>query len=90
MSSPRYCAEPGAACRGHRPGAPSQIPELRDSLQSHRPVWAEHAERTKTFIGQLGKTRTTERSRLRGDYDRAQRVIAEIDAAAPPPSKDPA
>ena len=57
---------------------------------SHRPVWAEHAERTKTFIGQLGKTRTTERSRLRGDYDRAQRVIAEIDAAAPPPSKDPA
>ena len=35
MSSPRYCAEPGAACRGHRPGAPSQIPELRDSL--HRP-----------------------------------------------------
>ncbi len=58
--------------------------------QNHRPVWAEHAERTKTFIGQLGKTRTTERSRLRGDYDRAQRVIAEIDAAAPPPSKDPA
>ena len=58
--------------------------------QSHRPVWAEHAERTKTFIGQLGKTRTTERSRLRGDYDRAQRVIAEIDAAAPPPSKDSA
>jgi hypothetical protein len=27
---------------------------------------------------------------LRGDYDRAQRVIAEIDAAAPPPSKDSA
>jgi hypothetical protein len=47
----------------------------------HRPVWAEHAERTKTFIGQLGKTRTVERSRLRNDYDRALRVIAEIDAA---------
>jgi hypothetical protein len=46
-----------------------------------RPVWAEHAERTKTFIGQLGKTRTVERSRLRNDYDRALRVIAEIDAA---------
>ena len=58
--------------------------------QSHRPVWAEHAERTKTFIGQLGKTRTTERSRLRGDYDRALRVIAEINAAATPPSKDSA
>ena len=58
--------------------------------QSHRPVWAEHAERTKTFIGQLGTTRKTERSRLRADYDRAHRVIAEIDAAAPPPSKDSA
>ena len=55
----------------------------------HRPVWAEHADRTKVFIGQLGKTRTTERSRLRNDYDRALRVIAEIDAAtAPTPDKD--
>jgi len=51
---------------------------------SHRPVWAGHAERTKTFLGQLGKTRTTERSRLRGDYDRALRVLAEIDAATAP------
>jgi hypothetical protein len=51
--------------------------------------WAEHADRTKVFIGQLGKTRTTERSRLRNDYDRALRVIAEIDAAtAPTPGKD--
>ena len=32
--------------------------------QAHRPVWAEHAERTKTFLGQLGKTRATERARL--------------------------
>ena len=59
--------------------------------QGHRPIWAEHAERTKTFIGQLGKTRTTEHSRLSGDYDRALRVIAEIDAAtAPTPDKDSA
>ena len=57
---------------------------------SHRPVWAEHAERTKTFLGQLGKTRKTERARLHADYDRALRVIAEIDAAATPPSKDSA
>jgi hypothetical protein len=49
---------------------------------THRPVWAEHAENTKTFLGQLGKTRTAERSRLSGDYDRAQRVIAEIDVAS--------
>jgi len=51
---------------------------------THRPIWAEHAERTKTFIGQLGKTRTIERARLRNDYDRALRVIAEIDAATAP------
>jgi hypothetical protein len=50
----------------------------------HRPVWVEHAERTKTFLGQLGRTRATERDRLTGDYNRALRVIAEIDAATAP------
>lgn len=50
--------------------------------QHHRPVWAEHAERTKTFLGQLGTTRTTERARLQADYDRAVRVITSIDTAA--------
>jgi hypothetical protein len=55
----------------------------------HRPVWAEHAEQTRTFLGQLGKTRATERARLQGDHDRALRVIAEIDAAtAPTPGED--
>jgi len=52
--------------------------------QVHRPVWAEHAERTKTFLGQLGKTRVTERDRLTGDYTRALRIIAEIDAVTTP------
>ncbi|WKN60192.1 site-specific integrase [Rhodococcus opacus] len=47
----------------------------------HRPVWAEHAERTKTFLGQLGTTRATEHERLTSDYNRAQRVITEIDDA---------
>ncbi|MFK0258668.1 site-specific integrase [Streptomyces sp. NPDC090445] len=57
----------------------------------HRPVWAEHAERTKTFLGDLGKTRRTERSRLQNDYDRALRVVAEIDAATlNQPDEDPA
>lgn len=55
----------------------------------HRPVWAEHAERTKTFIGQLGKTRTAEHARLRTDHDRALRVVAEIDTGATPqPDQD--
>lgn len=53
--------------------------------QVHRAVWVEHAERTTTFLGQLGKTRTTERERLTGDHTRALRVIADIDTAA---SKD--
>ncbi|MCX4391470.1 hypothetical protein OG887_00640 [Streptomyces sp. NBC_00053] len=48
----------------------------------HRPVWAEHAERTEIFLGQLGTTRKTERTQLRADYDRALRVVAEIDAAS--------
>jgi integrase len=55
----------------------------------HRPVWAEHAENTKVFLGSLGPGRATEKARLRGDYDRAMRVIAGIDAAAGTPRPDP-
>jgi hypothetical protein len=48
----------------------------------HRPVWAEHAERTATFLGSLGPTRKTEKARLQADHDRAMRVLADIDRAA--------
>jgi hypothetical protein len=48
----------------------------------HRPVWAEHAEQAKTFLGSLGPTRKTEKARLQADYDRAQRVLTAIDTAA--------
>lgn len=48
----------------------------------HRPVWAEHADQTRTFLGSLGPTRKTERARLQADHDRALRVLAAIDAAA--------
>jgi len=48
----------------------------------HRPIWAEHAESTRTFLGQLGPTRKTERARLQAEYDRAVRVLARIDEAA--------
>jgi hypothetical protein len=48
----------------------------------HRPVWAEHAENTKTFPGQLGPTRKTERKRLETEYERTVRVLARIDEAA--------
>jgi hypothetical protein len=56
----------------------------------HRPVWSEHAERTRTFLGQIGAARKTERTRLQADYDRAARVIAEIDAAADAYDEEPA
>lgn len=46
----------------------------------HRPVWAEHTQQTKTFLGSLGPTRKTERARLQADHDRALRVLASIDA----------
>ena len=48
----------------------------------HRPVWAEHAENTKTFLGQLGRPQKTERKRLEAEYDRAVRVLERIDQAA--------
>ncbi|GAA2637968.1 hypothetical protein SMC26_23110 [Actinomadura fulvescens] len=47
----------------------------------HRSVWADHADKTKTFLGELGPTRRTERTRLQADYDRATRVITAIDTA---------
>ena len=47
----------------------------------HRPVWAGAAEQARTFLGSLGPTRKTEKARLQADYDRAQRVLTEIDAA---------
>jgi hypothetical protein len=48
----------------------------------HRPVWAQHAEQTRTFLGDLGPTRKTEKARLQGDLDRALRVLDAIDATA--------
>jgi hypothetical protein len=55
----------------------------------HRDVWASHAAATKTFLGTLGRTRTTEHTRLQADHDRAIRVIAAIDAAASPATENP-
>ncbi len=48
----------------------------------HRPVWAEHAESTKTFLGQIGRVQKAERKRLEAGYDRAARVLERIDEAA--------
>ena len=79
------------------PGASQPLTGMCDSARCpqathhprHRDVWASHAAATKTFLGALGRTRTTERARMQADYDRAVRVIAGIDAAAPPAAANP-
>jgi len=48
----------------------------------HRPVWAEAARNGKVFIGGLSRGQKTERTRLEAEVARAQRVVAEIDAAS--------
>jgi hypothetical protein len=47
----------------------------------HRPVWADAVTSATAFIGSLGRTRATERTRLQAELDRAQRVLDSIDAA---------
>ena len=49
----------------------------------HRDVWAETVTGSTVFLGTLGRTRKTERTRLQAELDRAQRVVDAIDAAAP-------
>ena len=50
----------------------------------HRDVWADQATTTKVFLDSLGPTRRAERARLQGDFDRATRVLTEIDAGSHP------
>jgi hypothetical protein len=49
----------------------------------HRDVWAETVTSNTVFLGMLGRTRKTERTRLKAELDRARRVLGAIDAAAP-------
>ncbi|MGW0771272.1 hypothetical protein [Streptomyces sp. NPDC002676] len=87
------CLKPAGTPTADRP-----LVGMRDSARCpqathhtcHWPVWADHAERTETFLGQLGTTRKTERTRLKADYDRALRVVAEIDAACTTMNEDSA
>jgi hypothetical protein len=54
----------------------------------HRPVWAETAETTTVFLGQLSRTHTAERSRLQDELDRARTILDAIDAASPAPGRN--
>jgi hypothetical protein len=48
----------------------------------HRPVWAETLRTSRAFIEGLPRAQKTERTRLTAAASRAERVVAEIDAAA--------
>ncbi len=54
----------------------------------HRAVWAERTATTKVFLDSLGPNRKIEKARLQADYDRALRVLAEIDARANPAASE--
>jgi integrase len=54
--------------------------------QVHRPIWDDKAKVLRTFIGGIGKRQATERDRLTAELARAERVLAEIDAAGAGPS----
>jgi hypothetical protein len=47
-------------------------------------VWEQAVQNTTVFLGQLGRAQKTERTRLEAQRDRAQRVLADIDAASTP------
>jgi hypothetical protein len=48
----------------------------------HRPVCEQAVHSTTVFLGNLGRAQKTERARLEVQLDRAQRVLADIDAAS--------
>jgi hypothetical protein len=54
----------------------------------HRPVWETSAATTKVFLGTLARRQTTDRTRLRAQLARAERVVAEIDAASGAPARN--
>jgi hypothetical protein len=94
LGAANYCwfTDPSRALCLKLPGTPNASKPLAGMCDSarcpqathhprHWPVWADHAHQTKTFLGELGPTRKTERARLQRDYDRAQHVLGAIDAA---------
>jgi integrase len=78
------------------PGADKPLAGMCDSARCpqathhpcHRPVWADTVGNTTVFLGALGRTRKTERTRLQAELDRAQRILSAIDAATSTDNKD--
>lgn len=52
----------------------------------HRPIWADTATNTKTFLANLPRGQKAEKTRLTTELERAERVIAQIDTASPAPT----
>lgn len=46
-----------------------------------RPVWASAAATSRGFLSKIGRSQTTEKSRLTAEVERADQVVAAIDAA---------
>ncbi|MGY3061360.1 hypothetical protein ACVWZD_005605 [Streptomyces sp. TE3672] len=73
-------------CPGRTEGRLKRMPLGQGgvSVKTGVPSWGRSSAgvgRTGTFLSQLGTTRRTARTRLQTDYNRALRVVAEIDAA---------
>ncbi|MGW2607665.1 site-specific integrase [Streptomyces mirabilis] len=47
----------------------------------HRPVWASAAANSRVFIGKIGRSQKAEKTRLTAEAERADHVVAAIDAA---------
>ncbi|MER5689645.1 hypothetical protein [Streptomyces sp. NPDC002205] len=47
----------------------------------HRPVWASAAASSRVFIGKIGRSQKAEKARLTAEAERADHVVAAIDAA---------
>jgi hypothetical protein len=52
----------------------------------HRPVWAAASDQHKVFLGTISRAQKTERARLQAEIDRADRIVAVIDAASTTPA----
>ncbi|MCX5356280.1 site-specific integrase [Streptomyces mirabilis] len=50
----------------------------------HRPVWASAAANSRVFIGKIGRSQKAEKARLTAEAERAETVVAAIDAALAP------
>lgn len=96
LGTANYCwfADPAKALCLKLAGTPTADRPLMgmcDSAQAthhsrHRPVWEKTVGQNKVFIGMLGRGQKAERARLEVELIRAEKVLADIDAASGNPT----